>query len=111
MKFALLIYGQNEPYEALTEDESTQMYAGHGEFIAMLRERNALHGGEELRFVAKTVRPQDGDFVVTDGPYAESAEHLGGLYLVEADDIEQAAEYAKHIPMLPTDGIEVRPVM
>lgn len=111
MKFALLICGDNDAYEALGEEESKQMYARHETFISMLRERNAIHSGEELRFQAKTVRPRNGDFVVTDGPFAEAVEHLGGFYLVEADDIEQAAEYAKHIPMLPTDGIEVRPAM
>jgi hypothetical protein len=111
MKYALLIYGRDDAYQALTEDKMKEMYGQHDAFSAKLGA--AIEGGAELRppATATSVRRSDADFIVTDGPFSEAAEQLGGFYLVEAADLDQAIEYAKQVPMLPTDTIEVRPLV
>ncbi|MEV0644457.1 YciI family protein [Phytomonospora sp. NPDC050363] len=111
MKYALLIY-DNEKNWALADDAArTEAYAQHGRFTAMLEERGAVRGGEELAptDAATTVRDDGGgEFILTDGPYAETSEQLGGFYLVEAADLDEAIEYAK---ALPGAVVEVRPVV
>lgn len=110
MKYALLIYGHAEAYQALSEEQTKEMYAQHEGFAAKLGP--AIKSGAELRppATATSVRRSESDFIVTDGPFSEAAEQLGGFYLVEAADLDQAIEYAKAVPMLPTDTIEVRPL-
>lgn len=111
MKFALLIYGQDEPYRALSEAQTKAMYTDHERFGAMLKERGAAVGGAELDIEPiRTMRIRDGERVVTDGPFAEAPEGLGGWYMVEAADVDEATELARSLPILPTDGIEIRAV-
>ncbi|MGI8868730.1 MAG: YciI family protein [Mycobacteriales bacterium] len=110
MQYALLIVGRNEPYAALSPEQRKQMYADHAAFGE--KHGSVLRGGAELAYSpVKTVRPDGDERTVTDGPFAETAEGIGGWYLVEADDIDTATEYAKQIPMLPADHIEVRKVV
>ena len=113
MKYALLIYQDAEFDRFWSEgsaEERAPLYAEYGRFGAMLEERGAMAGGAELAVsgLATTVRSNGGDHVVTDGPYTEVAEHLGGFYLVEARDLDEALEYAR---ALPSDVVEVRPVV
>jgi hypothetical protein len=110
MKYALLIYGSNDAYEALTEEQSKAMYARHEAFAAKVG--SAITGGAELRppATATTVRHEGDEQLVTDGPFAEAAEQLGGFYVVEANDLDEAIEFAKLVPTLPGDAIEVRPL-
>ena len=110
MKFALLIVGSNEAYAALSEDDGAQIYAEHDKFASFLRETGALADGAELLDETRIVTPHGEDRVVTSGPFAEAAEGLGGWYIVQAEDIDAAAELAKRVPVLPTDHVEVRPV-
>lgn len=112
MQFALLIHGTDEAYQKLSENETAAMYAEHERFGAMLAERGAMVGGAELAAQPiKVVRRAGEDAVVTGGPYAEAAEGVGGWYIVEAEDVERAVEYAKQLPTLPSDHVEVRRVM
>ncbi len=108
MKYALLLYGDEQVWANATPQEREQAYAEHGEFARMLSERGAVRGGEELAAstTATTVRKQNGDLKLVDGPFAETTEQLAGFYLVEADDIDAALELAK---ALPSDIVEVRP--
>ncbi|HEY1178352.1 MAG TPA: YciI family protein [Phytomonospora sp.] len=109
MKYALLIYGNEKNWAQADEETVNEAMAAHGRFSDMLGERGAMRGGEELAAsdAATTVHARgDGDFVLTDGPYAETSEQLGGFYLVEAADLDEAIEYAK---ALPGDIVEVRP--
>jgi hypothetical protein len=110
MQYALLIYGDEKAWEARDEQEKKENHERHGRFMAMLRSRGALVGGEELTRSASatTVRNGGVGVGVTDGPYAETAEQLGGFYLVEAADLDEAIELAKQLP----EGIvEIRPVV
>lgn len=110
MKYALLIYGNDQAWADMDETEQARIHAGHVAFGKILGERDAIRSGEELEraTTATTVRRKDGDFVLTDGPYAETAEQIGGFYIIEAADIDEAIAYAK---ALPEDIIEVRPVV
>jgi hypothetical protein len=110
MQYALLIYGDEKVWAARDERELKENHERHGRFMALLRSRDARLGGEELaRSATATTIRHDGDQVsVTDGPYAETAEQLGGFYLIEAADLDEAIELAEQLP----EGIvEIRPVV
>jgi hypothetical protein len=112
MRYMLLIY-QDAEFERRWADasdaEKEKLYARFGAFGALLEERKAYVAGEELALshTATTVREDGDDFVVTDGPFAEVAEQLGGFYIVEARDLDEALEFAR---ALPSDVVEVRPI-
>jgi hypothetical protein len=111
MKYALLIY-QNAEFDRFwagaSDEERAGVYAEFGKFNEVAGER--VVGGEELalRTTATTVRRQNGEVVISDGPYAEVAEHLGGFILVEAADLDEALELARAVP---SETVEVRPVV
>lgn len=110
-QYALLIYGPTAPYEQLSEEATRQMYARHAEFGAMLEQRGIVRGGAELAFEGRTLRQRKGQALITQGPFAETAEVLGGFYLVEVADLDEATEVARAVPALATDVVEVRRVL
>jgi hypothetical protein len=112
MKYLLQIYneGAMAEFERLSADEQEAIL---GEFRAIEQSPRVL-GGEELQPVetATTVRVQGGKTLLTDGPFVEAKEHLGGYYLVEADELDDALEIAARIPVARAGGaVEVRPVL
>jgi hypothetical protein len=112
MKYMLLIYQDaafEQEWATATDAQKQEVYDQHVAFGRMLEERGALAGGAELGLshTATTVRRNGDGHVVTDGPYAELAEQLGGYYLVEARDLDEALELAR---ALPSDVVEVRPL-
>ncbi|GAA3727755.1 YciI family protein [Plantactinospora mayteni] len=111
MKYAVLIYQNEKEWAEASEEQRRAAYAAHGRFTRLLQERNADRGGEELALsdTARTVRLRGDDAVVTDGPYAETAEQLGGFYLVDTADLDEALEFARELARMG-DVIEVRPV-
>ena len=111
MQYALLIYTPEPAEEPSQEELATQM-EGYNTFSQHIRDRNAMLGGEALDSVATatTVRVIDGKTVTTDGPFAETKETLGGFYLVEAADLDEAISFAAMIPGAQRGCIEVRPV-
>ena len=111
MQYALLIYTP-EPTEEPTQEEIATQMEGYNAFSQHLRDRNAMLGGEALDSVATatTVRVVDGKTITTDGPFAETKETLGGFYLVEAADLDEAISFAAMIPGAKLGSIEVRPV-
>jgi hypothetical protein len=111
MQYALLIYGQ-EPTEGVPEDLMAAEFSAYDTFTGYLRERGAMKAGEALQPVATatTVRVVDGRTLTTDGPFAETKETLGGFYLVEAADLDEAIAYAAMIPGATHGSIEVRPI-
>ena len=112
MQYVLLIYG-TEPTEEVPGDQMAAEMDGYNAFNRHLRERGAMKGGEALQSVvaATTVRVVDGRTIATDGPFAETKETLGGFYLVEAADLDEAIAYAAMIPGARHGSIEIRPVM
>jgi hypothetical protein len=110
MQYALLIY--QEPAGEPTQAEGEAILAEYGTYTEGLRARNAMLGGERLHDAssATTVRIRDGKRVVTDGPFAETKEYLGGFYLIEAPSLDGALEAAAMCPGAKYGSVEVRPV-
>jgi hypothetical protein len=113
MKYALLIYTNEGAREQAPPETVEQMYELYGKFGREFGQKIA--GGEELQptSTATTVRIEGGpggDVLTTDGPFAETKEQLGGFYIVEAADLDEAIEIAARIPSAPFGSIEVRPV-
>ncbi len=110
MKYILQIYPAADEFEGLPEDEQNAVVR---EYLA-LGQSPAVIGGDQLQPVetATTVRVQNGQTLLTDGPFVEAKEHLGGYFLVEADDLDGALEIAARIPAARMGGaIEVRPLV
>jgi len=107
MKYALLIYGKEADWANASPDEMTEIFAEHGRLSEALGDRTLA--GEELDVTATatTVRTANGESIVTDGPFAETIEHLGGFYLIEAANLDEALAYAKML----SGTVEVRPVV
>ena len=113
MKYLLLLYGDPAAEAAVGPDGRAAMVEDHRRFSAMLRERDAivlgeaLHGPEETR----TIRfDGDGPPLVTDGPFLEAKEALGGLYVLECGSLDEAIELAKQVPRSPGLVAELSPV-
>jgi hypothetical protein len=111
MKYLLQIYSAvlREEFERLPADEQEAIL---GEYMAV-RQSPGVIGGEQLQPVetATTVRVRDGETLLTDGPFVDAKEHLGGYFLVEADDLDAALELAARIPAARMGGaVEVRPL-
>lgn len=111
MRYALLIY-TGEPTEPPPPDVQQAEMDGYNAFTAHIRANGAYQAGEALdpTTTATTVRVRDGQTLTTDGPYAETKEALGGFYLVEAADLDEAIAYAAMIPGARHGAIEVRPI-
>ncbi|MEX1173654.1 MAG: YciI family protein [Chloroflexota bacterium] len=112
MQYALLIYG-TESAEETPEDLMAEEMAAYNVFTKHIAERGAFRAGEALypSATATTVRVQDGRTITTDGPFAETKEVLGGFYIVEAADLDEAIGYAALIPGAKRGSIEVRPIV
>ena len=110
MKYALLIYSSPEPYESLSEDEQRAIL---GEYMA-IGESPGVAGGTQLQPAtsATTVRVDNGQALLTDGPFVDAKEYLGGFFLFEADDLDAATAIAGRIPAARMGGaVEVRPIV
>ena len=115
MKYLLIMHQNPAVLDALTEEQMKAVMDGHGAFIDTIRESGELIITQALADPANSavVRVRDGVPVVTDGPYLEAKEYLGGYYLVDCESRERALELAALIPDSGIEGlgIEVRPVM
>jgi hypothetical protein len=111
MRYLLLIY-TTEPTEATPEEEMGTEMEGYNAFGKEIRDRGLFEAGEALHptTAATTVRVRDGQTVATDGPFAETKEALGGFYLINAKDLDEAIEVAAKIPGAKHGSIEVRPI-
>ena len=113
MKFLLLIYGDAAAEAALTDDERRAIVDQHIEFRRHLAERSAQVIGEALAppEAGRTVRFDGDRMLVTDGPFLETKEALGGFYVLEAESIEEAAELIRPVPRSPGLVAEIRPIV
>jgi hypothetical protein len=112
MRYALLICAEEESLNGLSEDEAAAMLARYGQWMEEMTGRGLLQGGERLRPIsdATTVRLRDGDVLASDGPFAETKEQIGGYFVVDCKDLDQAIEVAAKIPAAAYGSIEVRPI-
>ncbi|MEU7745770.1 YciI family protein [Nonomuraea sp. NPDC049158] len=109
MRYALLINERPGAYDGLSEDQRAAISA---EYITLMKDERML-GGERLQpaDTATTVRVQNGEPLLTDGPFADTKEIFGGFYIVEANDLDSALELAARIPAARLGGsVEVRPL-
>ena len=112
MEYVLLIYGSEAESKKITAAEGQQIFQGYMTFTQDLTKSGKNKGGNALEqtTTATTVRVRNGKTAVTDGPFAETKEQLGGYYLVEAKDLDEAIAIAARIPGAKHGSIEVRPV-
>ena len=114
MQYMCLIYGdENGRATTMSEEDQNAMFAAYGEFTESIKSSGHMVGGDALHpaSTATTVRVRDGETLVTDGPFAETKEQLGGYYLIEAKDLNDAIRVAAQIPSSRIGSIEVRPIM
>jgi hypothetical protein len=113
MRYMLLIYTDETADQAASPEDFEQTMKEYNVFGEWLGEQGIGQGGDALQSVqtATTVRVRKGDTVTTDGPFAETKEQLGGFYIVDAKDLDQAIEAASRIPGAKYGSVEVRPIM
>jgi hypothetical protein len=113
MQYVLLIYGEENGWASRSEDELKALHAGYGKLSGELRAQGKLLAADELQPVATatTVQVRKEETIVSDGPFATTKEVLGGYYLIEAESLDEAIEWAGHIPSARFGTIEVRPVV
>jgi hypothetical protein len=110
MQYAVLIYTEPDVFERMTDEEREAISKRYW----ALRDDPHVLTGAALQHVrtATTVRAQDGQTLVTDGPFANTKEVFGGFYLLEADDLDAAIEFAASLPTLGVGGaVEIRPLL
>jgi hypothetical protein len=112
MKFLCLVYNDEQALDAMPRDEFEAFSHEHVVLADELQKDGRSVTAEGLQPVstAKTVRVRNGRLSTTDGPFAETKEQLGGIYLFEAADIDEAVQVAARIPMARFGCVEVRPV-
>ncbi len=113
MKYALFLYGDESAWDALSPDEQGAVMAEY-DAVTEAMKRDGVHaGGDALEPVvnAATVRVRDGEPVVTDGPFMEAKEMLGGIFYVECGSRDEAVAWAARIPDARTGAVEVRPII
>lgn len=111
MRYLLLIYGE-EPTGTVPMDRMQAMMDAYNALTRDISERGLFKAGEALQpsSTATTVRVRDGRTLTTDGPFAETKEQLGGYYVIDARDLDEAIEVAARIPGALDGSIEVRPI-
>ncbi len=112
MRYLLMIYGDEAGQAAMSPEEGAQMMAAYDKFGEEYGAKGVLRGGERLRPTsdATTVQVRGGQLTASDGPYAETKEQIGGFYLIESDNLDEAVAVAAAIPAANFGTIEVRPI-
>lgn len=113
MKYLLLIYGEEARWEEIGDKQREAVLQEYMQFTQDIAKSGHYLGGNELQrtSTATSVRVRDGKQLVSDGPFAETKEALGGYYLVEANDLDEAIALAARIPSVRWGTIEVRPII
>ena len=113
MRYMLLIYDREADWAAMSEQERGQIFQQYMEFSDGIRKSGHYRASDPLQPVstATTVRVKNGKPITTDGPFAETREQLGGYYIIEAKNLDEATAIAARIPSARSGSIEVRPIM
>jgi hypothetical protein len=113
MRYLLLIYENEANWGKMSEEEKGKIFQEYMTFSKDIRAKGNYVAGEALQPVATatTVRVKNGKTLTTDGPFAETKEQLGGFYLVEAKNLDEAIAIGSRIPSARSGSIEVRPIM
>jgi hypothetical protein len=113
MRYMMLIYSDETGVDQVTEAEWAETMTAYNAFTAEVQEKGLLVSGEALEPTrsATTVRVRNNQVLTTDGPFAETKEALGGFYILNCKDLDEALEYAAKIPGAKVGSVEVRPIM
>ena len=113
MKYICLIYDEEKKWVTMPKEESDAIMGEYFAFTNSIKKSGQYIAGDPLQptQTASTVRVRQGKISATDGPFAETKEQLGGYYLIEAKDLNEAIQVASRIPSARTGSIEVRPVV
>ena len=113
MRYMMLIYSDETGMDNVTEAELAEVMAAYNAFGDEVREKAVFVSGEALHptRTATTVRVRDGKTMTTDGPFAETKEAMGGFYILNCQNLDEALAYAAKIPGASVGSIEVRPIM
>jgi hypothetical protein len=113
MKYMLLIYDNEHAAAKIRETEQRKIFGEYMQFTEDIKASRNYLAGAQLHPIAtaSSVRVRDGKELVTDGPFAETHEQLGGYYLIEAKDLDEATSIAARIPSARYGTVEVRPVV
>jgi hypothetical protein len=113
MKFMLLLWGDEGQWADMSEEETAADMARWDDYTNELIAAGALVSGEALQASAtsKTLRIENGERIVTDGPFAETKEQVGGFYVIECDSFDDALEWAAKVPSAEQGPTEIRPVI
>jgi hypothetical protein len=112
MEYLILIYNDERNYGSATEAQLKEMYQQYGAYTQELVKAGIMKGGNELKPIATatTVRIRGGKVLTTDGPFAETKEQLGGYYLIDVSNLDEAVKWGSKCPGAKTGSIEVRPI-
>ena len=113
MKYLCLIYSDESKWQKMGADEIGAMMGEYNAFTESVKKSGHYVGGHQLQptTTGTTVRIRNGKLSTTDGPFAETKEQLGGFYLIEAKDLNEAIQIGSRIPSAKVGSIEVRPVV
>jgi hypothetical protein len=113
MQYMLLIYGDEKAQQGASEEQQREEFGRWMAYTEDLKKAEVMVAGDALQPIATatSVRIRDGERIVTDGPFAETKEQLGGYYLLDCKDLDEALGWAAKCPGAFTGTIEVRPVM
>jgi hypothetical protein len=113
MQYLLLIYDTEKAWATRPADERKQLSADYVTFTNEIKASGHFKAGDALQPIhtATTVRVREGKTSATDGPFAETREQLGGYYLIDAKDLDEATKIAARIPSAKIGSIEIRPIM
>ena len=112
MKYLLLMYGAERTWDAMPKEQMDRIYEAHRAYGEEMRRAGVIRGGAELKptSTATTVRFSNGRRSTVDGPFAETKEQLGGYYLIEVDDVDEAIKWAEKMPAMTEGAVEIRPL-
>ncbi len=113
MQYLVLIYDNEQVWTDMPQEQSQKLFGDYMAYTQEMSKAGVLRGGDALKPVstATTVRIRDGKTLTTDGPFAETKEQLGGYYLIDVPNLEEALKWAAKCPSSAIGSIEVRPVM
>jgi hypothetical protein len=112
MQYMLLIYSNEADWYGMKAEEMQKAYGDYMKFTKELIDSGAMRNASQLKPIntATTVRVRNGKVMTTDGPFAETKEQLGGYYLIDVPNLDEAINWASKIPSVFTGSVEVRPL-
>jgi hypothetical protein len=112
VRYVLLIYADEDAWDGASEEERRGTHRGYVDYLNWLEDRGWSRGGDQFASSASAtcVRVQGDRTVTTDGPFGDAKEQLGGFYLIECDNLDQAIDAASRVPAAGRGTIEVRPI-